>query len=114
MKAATGMFYYLSDRYKTCTTKICRASSRSREGHVKRLFEGVRRRFNPMVLQNATNWKQYIKSVYSKNNGLQAKAVRQMFYRHREFLMKSMLEGQEGLSWEISPILRHFKKIFPV
>lgn len=28
--------------------------------------------------------------------------------------MTSMLEGQEGLEWERSPMLRYFKRKFPV
>ena len=36
------------------------------------------------------------------------------FYQHRAFLIKSMLEGQEGLDWEVSPIFRHFERKFTV
>ena len=40
--------------------------------------------------------------------------VCQRFYYHHNFLMKSMLEGQEGLDWTDTPIFHHLKDKFPV
>ena len=40
--------------------------------------------------------------------------ARAIFHEHREFLMTSMLEGQDGLDWIDTPILAYFKSEFPV
>lgn len=40
--------------------------------------------------------------------------VRDGFHIHREFLVASMLEGQEGLDWSQNPMLQYYKKQFPV
>jgi len=37
-----------------------------------------------------------------------------IFHEHREFLMTSMLEGQDGLDWTQAPMLNYFKSKFPV
>ena len=40
--------------------------------------------------------------------------VRDGFHSHCEFLIASMLEGQEGLDWSQNPMLQYYKKQFPV
>lgn len=40
--------------------------------------------------------------------------VREAFHEHREFLITSMLEDQEGLNWDQSPMLNYFTLTFPV
>lgn len=37
-----------------------------------------------------------------------------MFHEHKDFLITSMLEGQDGLDWTQAPILHYFKMTFPV
>ncbi len=36
------------------------------------------------------------------------------FYKHREFLILTMLSGKERVNWPISPIYRHMRQRFPV
>ena len=40
--------------------------------------------------------------------------VREAFHEHREFLITSMLDSQEGLDWDQTPMLNYFKWKFPV
>ena len=40
--------------------------------------------------------------------------AREIFHEHQEFLMTSMLEGQDGLDWMQTPMLKYFKMQFPV
>ena len=40
--------------------------------------------------------------------------VREAFHEHRKYLMTSMLDDQEGLNWDGSPMLNYFKWKFPV
>ena len=94
MKEATGMFYYLADKYKNSRAKYSGASAKVLQDHVvKRLFNN------------------YIYSEYCQRESLES--ITEGFYHHREFLMKSMLEGQEGLPWLDSPVLRHYRQKFP-
>ncbi|KAF7194586.1 hypothetical protein HII31_04092 [Pseudocercospora fuligena] len=37
----------------------------------------------------------------------------EMIYKHRDFLMSSMLAGKEGLSWSKFPIYKHLYRMFP-
>lgn len=36
------------------------------------------------------------------------------FHEHKDFLITSMLEGQDGLDWMQTPMLNYFKLNFPV
>ena len=40
--------------------------------------------------------------------------VREAFHEHREFLITSMLECQEGLDWAQTPMLNYYESKFPV
>ena len=40
--------------------------------------------------------------------------ARNGFHEHRDFLIASMLEGQEGLDWTGTPIMKYFQLHFPV
>ena len=40
--------------------------------------------------------------------------VREAFHEHSKYLMTSMLDDQEGLNWEGSPMLNYLKWKFPV
>ncbi|MCJ1281584.1 hypothetical protein MMC26_000904 [Xylographa opegraphella] len=93
MKEATGMFYHLADKYRNCRTTMPKQSAKKLETHVKIQFRDYRR--------STYCQKEYGDDIYDR------------FYHHREFLIKSMLEGQEGLEWKESPALRHFKSKFP-
>ena len=59
-----------------------------------------------------TDGAQYPRSSYCQKK--YTDDICERFYHHRDFLIKSMLEGQEGLEWKESPVLRHFKSKFPV
>jgi len=43
-----------------------------------------------------------------------AEDVRDAFHDHRDFLITSMLEGQEGIDWNDTPMLNYFQLKFPV
>ena len=40
--------------------------------------------------------------------------VREAFHEHSKYLVTSMLDDQEGLNWDGSPMLNYFKWKFPV
>ncbi|MCJ1376958.1 hypothetical protein MMC17_000048 [Xylographa soralifera] len=92
MKEATGMFYHLADKYRNCRTTMPKQSAKKLETHVKIQF------------------KDYPQSTYCQKE--YGDDICDRFYHHREFLIKSMLEGQEGLEWKESPALRHFRSKF--
>ncbi|KAL9123356.1 MAG: hypothetical protein Q9187_000083 [Circinaria calcarea] len=93
MKEATGMFYYLADKYRNIRKKYRNASAKISEELVKFLFHD------------------YLISVDCQRASIDD--VCEGFGQHREFLIRSMLEGQEDLDWEASPILQYFKWRFP-
>ncbi|MCJ1403731.1 hypothetical protein MMC11_006954 [Xylographa trunciseda] len=92
MKEATGMFYHLADKYRNCRTTMPKQSAKKLEIHVK------------------TQFADYPQSTYCQKE--YGDDICERFYHHREFLIKSMLEGQEGLEWKESPALRHFRSKF--
>ncbi|MCJ1431310.1 hypothetical protein MMC27_000661 [Xylographa pallens] len=92
MKEATGMFYHLADKYRNCRSTMPKQSAKKLETHVRVQFRDYP--------QSTYCQKEYGDDIYNR------------FYHHREFLIKSMLEGQEGLEWKESPALRHFRSKF--
>ena len=36
------------------------------------------------------------------------------FYKHRDFLILTMLSGKERVNWSVSPFYRHVRQKFPV
>ncbi|MCJ1480217.1 hypothetical protein MMC06_000371 [Schaereria dolodes] len=94
MNEATKMFYFLADKCKNSRKSFLKATPKEVDIHVKQLFNAY-----------FTNANCAESSFYKVQRG---------FYHHRLFLIKSMLEGQEGVDWNSSSIFHHLKRVFPV
>ncbi|KAL8974726.1 MAG: hypothetical protein Q9197_001057 [Variospora fuerteventurae] len=96
MNEAVSMLYYLADKWR-----------RSRKGHscvkVKELERYV-----------VSVFRDFAGSGRDLKNSGDAEACTQKFHRHAQFLITSMLEGQDNLDWQRSPFLRYFQHFFQV
>lgn len=52
-------------------------------------------------------------SEYGSELGIGALKAEELIYQHRDFLIKSMLEGKEGLNWTRNPLSLHMCAKFP-
>ncbi|KAI4135975.1 MAG: hypothetical protein LQ347_000207 [Umbilicaria vellea] len=92
MIEATNMFYFLSDKYKNAVTRMPQANAKALERYAVAQFRSFLK--HPRCRREDTS------------------DVVKGFYQHRDFLIASMLEGQENLAWLDSQILRHLKHKF--
>ncbi|MCJ1467463.1 hypothetical protein MMC07_006088 [Pseudocyphellaria aurata] len=93
MNEAASIFYFMVDKLR-----------RARKSHYTAKF----------VDQYATKlFKEYL--CHGKNylRRVDINDVCAAFHEHCEFLITSMLEGQEGLDWQSSAVLRYFKSKYP-
>ena len=109
MQEATSMFYFLADKCGSARNNMTHCSVKAQNDYIKYLFSEVGLSSNVCF---PTDGSQYLNSNNCRRDDIDD--VREGFHQHREFLIKSMLEGQEGLDWESSPIFRHFKRTFRV
>ena len=69
-------------------------------------------RLEKSLLTEADNHRQYVERSGPRYDDVED--VAEAFYRHREFLLLTMLSGKEGIAWPTSPIFRHLKQKFQV
>ncbi|KAL9101152.1 MAG: hypothetical protein Q9163_003554 [Psora crenata] len=93
MGIAASMLYFLADRVRH-SRKANFAKSQF-NAHIKRLF------------------RDYLAIGRDPTRFTDTEDVREGFHDHREFLITSMLEGQERLNWTDTPMLTYFKLHFP-
>ncbi|KAL9131829.1 MAG: hypothetical protein Q9217_000356 [Psora testacea] len=93
MDVAASMLYFLADKIRK--SRKAGFTTSQYNAHIKRLF------------------RDYFAIGRYPTRFADAEDVREGFDEHREFLIASMLEGQEGLNWRGTPMLRYFQLTFP-
>jgi hypothetical protein len=93
MKEAVAMIYFLADRYRNARITSSSRALKEQEKYVKKQFT------------------EFLSTEYCIRTDKHD--VIEGFHSHRDFLIKSMLDGHDGLAWEASPVLKYYKRHFP-
>ncbi|KAI9875870.1 MAG: hypothetical protein M1830_007860 [Pleopsidium flavum] len=92
MVEAIDILYFLVDRYKKTGTKRGHKDLKSTEEQSRSIFK---------------KYVEHSNYIYDDFDD-----AAEAFYKHREFLIVSMLTGKEGIAWATSPFCRHMKQKF--
>lgn len=95
MNEAASMFYLLVDKLRRARKSSLSYTAKYADQYATKIFKDY-----------LSHGKNYLRRVDTSE-------VCAAFHEHREFLITSMLEGQEDLEWQGSPMLRYFKNKFP-
>jgi len=94
MEEATAMFYYLADKFSNSRKSTAVMGKKDTYRYVRKIFADF---YNSDMCRGRRD----------------PDDCKEGFYQQRYFLIKSMLEGQEGLPWEGSAYLRYFNLACP-
>ncbi|KAI9831329.1 MAG: hypothetical protein M1819_005103 [Sarea resinae] len=90
MILALNLLYFLVDKYKAMGRK---KGKKGLKGSAELIFQ--RYAENPKTsIQNA-------------------EAAAELFYAHREFIIRAMLGGKDGIAWSSAPFYKHMQERFP-
>jgi hypothetical protein len=112
MEEAASIFYMLADELRRAHKRVPKLTSKSINEYASQIFEDVNQPCYPSgsiaeSLQYLAN-----RGIYAHMTDVDD--VCEAFQLHREFLVTSMIEGQDGLDWTDTPIWNYFKLKFPV
>ncbi|KAL6721571.1 hypothetical protein ACLMJK_000675 [Lecanora helva] len=95
MNEAAWIFYMLADRERRAHRKARLLNEKELKKYVKKVFQA------------------YFSQRKDPTHPADVDEARAMFHEHREFLMTSMLEGQDGINWLDAPMLAYFRSEYP-
>lgn len=113
MEEAASIFYMLADKLRRSHNRKRKLNANNLSRYATQVFEDVCRPYQSF-LNPIAKVVQYLAYKGTSVHFADIDDVREAFHSHREFLITSMIEGQDGLDWADTPMWSYFKLMFSV